>query len=147
MKKITTLGENISRYGIVYILLTFGIFKFTNTEAEAIKPLIEHSPLLNWMSSLFSQRTISAVIGIIEIIAAISIGLKFLSSRIAFYGSILGSLIFFITLTFLFTTPGRFTRVEWLWLPDGFIIKDMAFLGFCVWNAGNAYKLMKIKAA
>lgn len=144
MKKLGAIGENIGRYGIVYMLLTFGIFKFTYTEAEAIKPLIDHSPILNWMTNVFSSRTVSMMIGIVEIIAAIGIALKFLSPRIAFYGSVLGSIIFFITLTFLFTTPGMITKVEWLWLPEGFLIKDVALLGFCVWSAGEAYASIKV---
>jgi uncharacterized membrane protein YkgB len=39
MEKFTSLGENISRFGLVAILLMFGVYKFTATEAEAIKPM------------------------------------------------------------------------------------------------------------
>jgi reactive chlorine resistance protein C len=140
--KFSTIGEFIARYGVVYILIAFGIFKFTETEAQAIKPLIDNSPIFNWMNALFSIRTISAIIGIIEIMTAIAIGSRFLSPTLSFYGSLLGSIIFFITLTFLFSTPGMIAKTEWLWLPDGFIIKDLVLLGFCLWSAGEAYSEM-----
>lgn len=139
MTRLSNIGQLTGRYSVVLILLGFGIFKFTQTEAEAIKPLVEHSPLLHWMNLIFSTRTISNIIGAIEIAAALSIGLRFFSARMAFYGSVLGSLIFFVTLTFLFSTPGMFTKIEWMWLPDGFIIKDLVLLAFCLWSAGEAY--------
>lgn len=139
MKIFSAIGINISRYGLVFILLLFGIFKFTNTEAQAIKPLIDHSPFFSWMNNIFSIRTISNIIGTTEILAAAGIGSRFFSPRLAFYGSILGSIIFFVTLTFIFTTPGMITKVEWLWLPDGFIVKDLILLGFCLWSMAEAY--------
>ena len=118
-------GELIARYGVVSILLAFGIFKFTKSEAQAIRPLIDNSPLFGWMNHLFDIRTSSAIIGIIEIIASIGIGARFISLDIAFYGSLLGCIIFLSTLSFLFTTPEMFVKTEWLWLPDEFIIKDL----------------------
>lgn len=138
-----TYGEFTGRYGLVLILLAFGIFKFTTTEALAIRPLVDNSPLFNWMNHFFSVRTISSIIGILEILAAIGIGLRFLSPEITFYASILGSVIFLSTLTFLFTTPGMFTKTEWMWLPDEFIIKDLVFLGFCLWSTGESYLAFK----
>ena len=143
MYKLKMIGENISRYGIVFMLLLFGIFKFTNTEAQAIKPLVDSSPLLGWMNTFFNTTIISGIIGVAEITAAIGIGLRFVSKRIALYGSLAGSIIFFITLTFIFSTPGMISKVEWLWLPDGFLIKDLALLGFCLWSAGEAYTALK----
>ncbi len=139
MKNLKTTGEAISRYGIAYILIAFGIYKFTATEAAAIKTLIDNSFFFNWMNNFFTIRTISKIIGVVEISAAIGIASRFYSPSVALYGSLLGSVIFFVTLTFLFTTPGMIAKSEWLWLPDGFIIKDLALLGFCIWSAGEAY--------
>jgi reactive chlorine resistance protein C len=139
MEKFMTIGANLSRYGVVFLLLLFGLYKFTVTEAEAIKPLIDNSFLFNWLNRIMNIYAISKMIGIVEIIAAIGIGLRFYDSKVAFYGSILGSIIFSTTLTFLFTTPGMIAKSEWLWLPDGFIIKDLVLLGFCLWSAGEAY--------
>ena len=142
MEKLSFIGVLVSRYGLVFILLAFGLFKFTATEAEAIKPLVDHSFLFNWMNTFFKIRTISAFIGILEIMAAIGIGLRFVSPRLALYGSLLGVIIFLVTLSFLFTTPGMIAKTEWLWLPDGFIVKDLLLLGFCLWSTGEAYNAM-----
>jgi uncharacterized membrane protein YkgB len=43
------LGVIVSRYGLVVILLLIGVEKFTPAEAEGIRPLIDHSPLMAWM--------------------------------------------------------------------------------------------------
>lgn len=144
MKNLTTIGENIMRYGLVFILIAFGIFKFTATEAAEIKPLIDNSPFVGWLNNFFHIRTISSMIGITELMIAIGIGLRFVSSKITFFASILGAVMFLTTLTFLFSTPGLIAKTEWLWLPDGFIIKDLVLLGFCTWSAGESYNHMLI---
>lgn len=136
---MTTIGEFTARYGVVSILLAFGIFKFTYTEAQAIKPLIDDSPLFSWMNHFFSMRVISSIIGVIEIVAALGIAGRFLSPDLAFYGSLLGCMVFFSTLSFLFTSSGMWVKTEWLWLPNDFIIKDLVLLGFCLWSTGEAY--------
>lgn len=127
------------RYGLVFILLLFGLCKFTATEAEAIKPLVDNSPLLAWMNHLFPVRTTAGILGTIEIITALLIGLRFVSSKMSFYGSIMGILIFSITLSFIFTTPGYMTKVEWIWMPDGFVFKDLLLLGFCFYSAAESH--------
>jgi uncharacterized membrane protein YkgB len=142
MRNLEDIGMFISRYGIVFILLAFGMFKFTNTEAQTIKPLIDNSPLLNWTNKLFSIRMISSIIGIIEIITALGLSARFFSAKIAFLGSVLGCVTFLITLTFLFTTPGLITKTDGFWLPDGFIIKDLVLFGFCLWSAGESYRAL-----
>lgn len=40
------IGYYISLYGVAIVLLWIGIFKFTPTEAAAIKPLVENHPLM-----------------------------------------------------------------------------------------------------
>jgi hypothetical protein len=44
------LGLRILRYGLAGLLLLWGSFKFAAFEAEAIRPLVENSPLLGWLS-------------------------------------------------------------------------------------------------
>jgi uncharacterized membrane protein YkgB len=39
--ELVTLGITILRYSLAGILLYFGLFKFTPTEARAIQPLLE----------------------------------------------------------------------------------------------------------
>lgn len=44
--ELEALGIGVLRYSLVGILLYFGLFKFTPTEARAIQPLLEHRPLM-----------------------------------------------------------------------------------------------------
>jgi len=84
------VGAKIIRYGLVIILLWVGALKFTAYEAEGIQGLVANSPLMSWLYSVTSVRGAS-MIGAIEISAVGSIG---------------AIIIFLLTLTFVFTTPG-----------------------------------------
>ena len=64
------LGISILRYALALILIYFGAFKFTPTEARAIQPLLEHSPLLSWLYLILSVQAVSMVIGIAELTIA-----------------------------------------------------------------------------
>jgi len=57
-------------------------------------------------SRLFSVRTFAAVLGTVEIIAALLIVIGPLAPRISVIGSAMGVLLFLSTLSFLLTTPG-----------------------------------------
>lgn len=52
-------------------MLLWGGFKFTALEAEGIRPLIEHSPLLRWLYPGLGVRGASALIGVVELTAAL----------------------------------------------------------------------------
>lgn len=138
MNMFTWWGFAISRYGLVFILLLFGAFKFTPTEAAAIKPLLEHSPLLNWLLTLLGKTGASQLIGVVEIVTAMAIAARSLSAWFTYYGSLMGALMFVSTLSFIITTPGMISHVDGFWIPDGFLIKDLLLLGFCLLSAGEA---------
>jgi uncharacterized protein DUF417 len=69
--RLDALGAGVLRYGVVLLLLLFGAMKFTVMEAEGIRPLVEHSPLLAWTYGWFGARTGSALIGVVELTAAL----------------------------------------------------------------------------
>ena len=48
-RRLATAGRGVLRYGLVALLLLWGGFKFSDFEAEGIRPLVEHSPLLSWL--------------------------------------------------------------------------------------------------
>jgi hypothetical protein len=48
-RRLAAAGRGFLRYGLVALLLLWGGFKFTTFEAEGIRPLIEHSPILRWL--------------------------------------------------------------------------------------------------
>src|SRR5258707_5170269 len=103
---VATAGRLLVRYGLVVVIAWIGALKFSSYEAVAIQPLVAHSPLLSWVYHIFSVRAFAAVLGTVEIIAALGIALLPLAPRVSALGSALGVLLFLGTLSFLFTTPG-----------------------------------------
>lgn len=137
------IGYNLSKFGLVLILLWLGIFKFTPTEANGIKPLIEHSPFFSWQLSFLSIRSVSGIIGAVEIAIAIMILLEFKFKRLAQFGYLIGTVMFISTISFLFTTPGTFKTVDGVPITEFFILKDFMLLGFCVYKLN--FKLLLIE--
>ncbi|UTF95718.1 DUF417 family protein [Elizabethkingia anophelis] len=124
------IGYYISLYGMAIVLLWIGIFKFTPTEAAAIKPLVENHPLMGCLYNILSIRGVSNLIGIVEIFTALAI---VLAPYVHFLriGASIGILITFITtISFLFTTPGTWRIVDGIPVTDFFILKDLVSLGF-----------------
>jgi uncharacterized membrane protein YkgB len=133
--RLATAGLAVLRYGLVALLLLWGSFKFAAFEAEAIRPLVEHSPLVSWMYGAFGVRGTSALFGVVEVGAAVAIALRRWLPRASAYGSLAASGVFLVTLTFLFSTPGAFA-------PDspwgGFLMKDLVLLGAAWATAAEA---------
>lgn len=128
------LGGQISKMGLIIVLLWIGIYKFTPTEANLIKPLIENSPFFAWQLSFLSIEQLSKVIGVVEIIAALLMILEFKFKRLAQIGYSIGVVMFISTISFLFTTPNMFGVNDGLPVTDWFILKDIVFLGVCLSN-------------
>lgn len=123
-------GYYITLLGTAAILLWIGIFKFTPTEAAAIKPLVAHHPLFGRAYNLFDLQTVSNAIGLVEISTAF---LLLLSIKFHFLRRYAGAgiiLTFLVTLSFLFFTPGMWKIKDGVVVTDFFILKDIAFLGF-----------------
>jgi uncharacterized membrane protein YkgB len=118
-------GRGFSRWTLVLILLAFGLFKFTAVEAAAIRPMVEHSPLMGWLYAVTSERGASNVVGVVEIVTAVLLASNRWAPRAAALGGALAMATFIVTLSFLFTTPGIGAN------PDamGFLIKDVFLFG------------------
>ena len=137
------LGIAILRYSLVAILFYFGLFKFTPTEARAIQPLLEHSPLLSWVYSFLSVDAVSRIIGMTELAIAGLIASRPWSSRLSAFGSLGGVAMFLTTLSFLLTTPGLWHWVDGFPAPNeraAFLMKDVFLLGAAMVCAGEAYR-------
>lgn len=151
--KLEKTGFYIALYGIALILIWIGLFKFTPTEATAIKGLVENSPLMSWMYNVMSVTTVSRVVGTTEIITGILLALLPFSARAGFVGGVLSAITFFTTLTFLFSTPGAIKQVDGLWVPDGFLLKDLIALGVSIYaiavsaKEANLFGVRKQKVA
>lgn len=123
-------GYYLSLFGAALTLLWIGIFKFTPTEANAIKPLVENHFLTFFVYDIVSIQAVSNTIGVIEIIIAVLLlfSVKFASVRK--YAAIGMIITFLITLSYLFTTPGIWKTVDGIPVTDFFIVKDVMLLGF-----------------
>ncbi|UWX62515.1 YkgB family protein [Chryseobacterium oranimense] len=123
-------GYYISLFGAALILLWIGIFKFTPTEASAIKPLVENHFLTFFVYKIAGIQTVSNAIGTIEIIIALLLIFSVKFASLKKYAAIGMIVIFLVTLSYLFTTPGVWKVVDGVPVTDFFILKDVMLLGF-----------------
>ncbi len=127
---VSSFGYYLSLFGAALILLWIGIFKFTPTEAAAIKSLVENHFLTSFVYDVMSVQAVSNTIGVIEIIIAL---LLIFSVKFAFlrrYAGIGMIITFLVTLSYLFTTPGIWKVVDGIPVTYFFILKDLMLLGF-----------------
>ncbi len=138
------VGEKVIRYGLVIILLWVGALKFTAYEAEGIQSLVANSPLMSWGYSVMSVQGFAMLLGVVEIALGLLIATRPFAPMVSAIGSLGAALMFLITLTFVFTTPG-------VWqpgygfpfpspMPGQFLAKDIMLLGAAIWTAGEAWR-------
>jgi uncharacterized membrane protein YkgB len=96
---VASVGRYLVRYALVVVIAWIGALKYTSYEAAAIQPLIAHSAIFSWLYSIFTVRTFAAVLGSLEIVAALLIAIRPLSPRISVIGSAMGVLLFLGTLS------------------------------------------------
>lgn len=124
----TSLGYKLGVFGVVITLLWIGIFKFTPTEAEAIKPLVINHPLLGWIYDILSVQAVSNIIGLVEIIIAIGLVVGFFNRKIAYISGIFALFTFITTLSFLITTPNTWKVIDGVLTTNFFLLKDILFI-------------------
>ena len=138
--RLATAGDCLALYAAVLVLVMIGGLKFTAYEAEAIRPLVETSPLISWAYALFSVQGFSKLLGVIELVTALLLALAPLAPRLGLIGGLMASGTFAITSTFLITGPawepslGGFPALS---PAGGFLIKDLALLGIAISVAGR----------
>src|SRR6266849_867160 len=74
--RVEAAGHELARYGLVVVLAWIGLMKFTEYEAEGIRPFVANSPLMSWVYGLMSVRDFSAVLGVVEVAIAILIAAR-----------------------------------------------------------------------
>src|ERR1700744_1915998 len=122
----------VSSIGMIVMLLWAGSYKMTAPGAEGIIPLVTHNPLISWHFKLFGPYVGSDIIGLTEIIAALSIMMGYLKPQVGIIGGLIASLMFFITSTMVITTPGATTVVHgmrYMSFIGLFLFKDIIALG------------------
>jgi uncharacterized membrane protein YkgB len=133
--RVAGAGLGVLRYGLVALLLLWGAFKFMAFEAEGIQPLVAHSPLLSWLYPVLGVRGASALIGVVEICAALLISTRRWRPRLSALGSLMAAGTFVVTLSFLVTTPGVLAPTNPF---GGFLLKDIILLGAALFTAAEA---------
>jgi uncharacterized membrane protein YkgB len=129
------VGLAVSRYGLVFLLVMWGGFKFASFEAEGIRDFVSHSPFLSWMYAVTSVQGASNVIGVVEITTGLLIATRRWLPIVSGYASLAASGIFLLTLSFLVTTPGVLEPTN---PGGGFLMKDILLLGAALFTAGEA---------
>ncbi len=130
-------SETAIRFAMVVVLLWFGALKFSAYEANAIAGLVTNSPLLAWLHEALGVRAFSNAVGITEITAAVLIAAHPFSARLGALGGVIASATFFVTLSFMFTTPGVAEAGAGglpviSVLPGQFLLKDLVLLAVSV---------------
>lgn len=130
-----TAGLGVLRYGLVFILVLWGAFKFLAFEAEAIRPFVENSPLLSWLPRVLGMRNASAILGVVEVSAGLGIALRRWQPRISGLASLAAAAMFVVTLSFLVTTPGVLEPTS---ETGGFLMKDLFLLGAALFTGAES---------
>jgi uncharacterized membrane protein YkgB len=140
--KVENVGEAMVRYGLAGVVATIGAFKFTEYEANNIKPLLENSPPFSWLCRRIGLRRTAALVGVSELVIAGLLTLPPRRSRLSALGSVLAMGMFTTTLSFLFSTPQARTRtrrgVPILSDVGQFLSKDAVLLGASVLTLGES---------
>lgn len=137
---ILKIGRFIALAGVVLPLLLIGGLKFTQTEVEALKPLIGGTPWLAWLYPLFGEAGASYLLGIVEIATALLLVVSPWTARAGVVAGALATFTFLTTCSIMLALP--------IWDPalgfpalgplGSFLIKDVALLGIAVVVLGES---------
>lgn len=135
-------GAHLTRYSLVLVFLWIGGMKFTNYEAEGIRPFVENSPLMSWLYQIFSVSQFSAILGVVEIVVGLLIATRPVWPRLSACSSLAAASMFVGTLSFIVTTPGWEPSLGFpaLSVPGQFLLKDAVLLGASLWTAAEAWQ-------
>jgi reactive chlorine resistance protein C len=142
---IEDAGKQIVHWALIVVLVWIGGMKFTAYEAMGIQPLVAHSPIVGWMYDFLTIRSLSAMLGCIEIATAVLLGLRYVSPTASALGSVLAIGLFATALSMLFTTPGWEPTLGFPALsamPGQFLLKDIVLFGAAVWSLGESLEAL-----
>ena len=124
------------RWSMVGIFIWFGIQKFTPYAADAIAPLIAHSPFIRWLS-VFGVGGEAKIIGTIELTIAAALIVGSVNPTASALGAAMASGTFLLTSSFVLSTPG-ITQISPTGFPiistlvEQFLLKDVPLLAACL---------------
>lgn len=126
------IGYSLGVLGVALVLAWIGIYKFTPTEADLIKPLVENHPAMGWLYSVISVQAVSNLIGAVEIIVAIGLVVGLKNRKVGFFSGVFATVIFLSTLSFLITTPNTWKVSDGILITNFFLVKDILFLSISI---------------
>ncbi|MGV0787199.1 DUF417 family protein [Mycolicibacterium sp. XJ2] len=146
--KVNTTAGVVLRYGLVLVIGWIGMMKFTSYEAYGIEPLVANSPFMGWLYEIFSVTTFSALLGVVEVGAAVLIAVKPWWPTVSALGSVVAVGLFVATISFLFTTPGIGEEsaggFPMLSTSGQFLIKDVVLLGAALWTLADSVRAARV---
>jgi len=144
--KFSKTGYILGVSATALVLLWIGIFKFTPSEAAAIKPYVANSFLMSWLYNVASVQMVSNLIGVFEIITGLFLLGSFKSAKAGKIGGYLSLIIFITTLSFLITTPHVWKFRDRVLITDFFVVKDLAFLAIALQVIGQSFSKRQVKS-
>jgi uncharacterized membrane protein YkgB len=116
---------------VAMVLLWIGGMKFYEFEAKAIVSLVETSPFMSWLYTVFSVQGASNVIGGFDVFFAVLLGIGILlnNKKLIIVGGLACLSVFLMTQTFLITANGAFSSSTLLERLGQFVIKDLWYVG------------------
>ncbi|RZQ54246.1 hypothetical protein C1E23_04550 [Pseudoalteromonas phenolica] len=133
---ICLLNPNLSQYAmkwiailpVLVVLVWIGGMKFTLIEAQGIEDLLQTSPFMSWMYSVWDLQTASNLIGVYDLLAVALLIAAIYNKKVLWIGVLMSLAVFIMTQTFLATTPGAVTSSTILSTTGHFLIKDLWFI-------------------
>ncbi len=116
---------------VAMVLLWIGGMKFYDFEAKAIVGLVETSPFMSWLYSLFSVQGASNVIGGFDVLFVLLLGAGILlnNKKLIIVSGLACLSVFLMTQTFLLSAPNAFSSSTLLARLGQFVIKDLWYVG------------------
>ena len=116
---------------VAMVLLWIGGMKFYEFEAKAIVGLVETSPFMSWLYTVFSVQGASNVIGGFDILFAVLLGVGILlnNKKLIIVSGLACLSVFLMTQTFLITATGALSSGALLDRLGQFVIKDLWYIG------------------
>ncbi|UOB75171.1 DUF417 family protein [Pseudoalteromonas sp. APM04] len=116
---------------VAMVLLWIGCMKFYEFEAKAIVGLVETSPFMSWLYTVFSVQGASNVIGGFDILFAVLLGVGILlnNKKLIIVSGLACLSVFLMTQTFLITATGALSSGALLDRLGQFVIKDLWYIG------------------
>ena len=116
---------------VAMVLLWIGGMKFYEFEAKAILGLVETSPFMSWLYTVFSVQGASNIIGGFDVLFAVLLGAGILlnNKKLIIVSGLACLSVFLMTQTFLFTATGALSSGALLDRLGQFVIKDLWYVG------------------